>query len=109
MTTKSYKHCIFLITIILSFYVKSELTPEQLKMIETLPPDQRSNVIDKMQSASDLNTEIEEKFEEATSLSLKPELKDLEDFEDYCPDCIYGFNFFLYSPTTFETVCITWL
>ncbi len=104
MTTKSYKYCIFLITIILSFYVKSELTPEQLKMIETLPPDQRSNVIDKMQSASDLNTEIEEKFEEATSLSLKPELKDLEDFEDYCPDCIYGFNFFLYSPTTFAPV-----
>ena len=104
MTTKSYKYCFFLFTIILSFYVKSELTPEQLLMIEQLPPDQRSNIMDKMQSASDLTTEIEEKFEEGTSLSLKPELKDLEDSEEYCPDCIYGFNFFQYSPTTFAPV-----
>ena len=104
MKNKSYKYCIFLISIILSLYLRSELTPAQLEMIETLPPDQRANVIDKMQSAEDLNTEIAEKFEEGTSLSLKPELKDLEDSEEYCPDCIYGFNFFQYSPTTFAPV-----
>ena len=94
MKNKSYKYCTFLISIILSLYLRSELTPAQLEMIETLPPDQRANVIDKMQSAEDLNTEIAEKFEEGTSLSLKPELKDLEDSEEYCTNCIYGFNFF---------------
>ncbi len=104
MKNKSYKYCTFLISIILSLYLRSELTPAQLEMIETLPPDQRANVIDKMQSAEDLNTEIAEKFEEGTSLSLKPELKDLEDSEEYCTNCIYGFNFFQYSPTTFAPV-----
>ena len=104
MKNKSYKYCIFLLSIILSLYVRSELSPSQLQMIESLPPDQRANVIDKMQSAEELNTEIAEKFEEGISLSLKPELKDLEDSEEYCPDCIYGFNFFQYSPTTFAPV-----
>ena len=104
MKNKSYKYCIFLLSIVLSLYVRSELSPSQLQMIESLPPDQRANVIDKMQSAEELNTEIAEKFEEGISLSLKPELKDLEDSEEYCPDCIYGFNFFQYSPTTFAPV-----
>ena len=104
MKNKSYKYCIFLLSIILSLYVRSELSPSQQQMIQSLPPDQRANVIDKMQSAEELNTEIAEKFEEGISLSLKPELKDLEDSEEYCPDCIYGFNFFQYSPTTFAPV-----
>ena len=104
MKNKSYKYCIFLLSIVLSLYVRSELSPSQQQMIQSLPPDQRANVMDKMQSAEELNTEIAEKFEEAISLSSKPELKDLEDSEEYCPDCIYGFNFFQYSPTTFAPV-----
>jgi protein involved in polysaccharide export with SLBB domain len=73
-------------------------------MLEQLPPDQRASVMSKMDSASSLQEEIEETFEEANSLVIKPELKDLKDFESYCDECIYGFNFFQYSPSTFAPV-----
>jgi protein involved in polysaccharide export with SLBB domain len=73
-------------------------------MLEQLPPDQRANIMEKMDTAQTLQTEIEEQFDEGSSLTLKPELKDFEDHEDYCPECIYGFNFFQYSPTTFAPV-----
>ena len=104
MNYNCYKIAIFFFSIIFSLLLRSEISPEQLLMIEQLPPDQRSNIMDKMESASSLKSEIDEKFEEGTSLSLKPELRDLEDSEDYCPECIYGFNFFQYSPTTFAPV-----
>ena len=51
-----------------------------------------------------MQEEIQETFEEATNLVLRPELEDITDLENYCPDCIYGFNFFQYSPTTFAPV-----
>lgn len=73
-------------------------------MIEQLPPDQRANIMEKMESATSLQNEIQEKFEEGSSMTLKPELKDLEESELYCRDCIYGFNFFQYAPTTFAPV-----
>ena len=107
MKLKSYFSIIVIFGLTLSNGIQGELSPEQLLMIEQLPPDQRSNIMEKMESASTLTTEIEEKFEEGTSMSLKPELKDLEDSEDYCPECIYGYNFFQYSPTTFAPVDTT--
>lgn len=81
-----------------------EFSETQMLMLEQLPPDQRANIMDKMGSAQSLTEEIEEKFKEGSSLTLKPELKDLKKDEDYCSECIYGFNFFLYSPTTFAPV-----
>jgi protein involved in polysaccharide export with SLBB domain len=82
----------------------SEISPAQMSMLEQLPPDQRASIMGKMESASTLQEEIEETFEEANSLVAKPELIDLEDSEEYCSECIYGFNFFQYSPTTFAPV-----
>jgi protein involved in polysaccharide export with SLBB domain len=84
--------------------VFSEVSPEQKLMLEQLPPDQRANIMGKMESASTLQEEIEEKFETANSLTLKPERLNFEDSENYCSECIYGFNFFQYSPTTFAPV-----
>ena len=96
----------FLITLLvfLAFNLKAEITPDQLRMIEQLPPDQRENIMNKMGTAESLQDEIEETFEENSSLTLKPELRDLKESEDYCPDCIFGFDFFEYSPTTFAPV-----
>jgi protein involved in polysaccharide export with SLBB domain len=37
-------------------------------------------------------------------LIKKPEIEDLKKGEDYCSECIYGFNFFQYSPSTFSPV-----
>ncbi len=96
----------FLISLLifLSFNLKAELTPDQLLMIEQLPPDQRENIMSKMGTAESLQEEIEDTFKENSSLTLKPELKDLKESEDYCPECIFGFDFFEYSPTTFAPV-----
>jgi len=96
----------FLITLLvfLSFNLKAEITPDQMRMIEQLPPDQRENIMSKMGTAESLQEEISEAFEENSSLTLKPELRDLKESENYCPDCIFGFDFFEYSPTTFAPV-----
>ncbi len=96
----------FLITLLvfLSFNLKAEITPDQMRMIEQLPPDQRENIMSKMGTAESLQEEISETFEENSSLTLKPELRDLKESDDYCPDCIFGFDFFEYSPTTFAPV-----
>ena len=92
---------LLLITSLPTLNIAEEISPEQLAMLEKLPPDQRSNIMEKMTSATTLTGEIEEAFEEVTSLVKKPELKLLENEEDYCSDCIYGFNFFQFSPSTF--------
>lgn len=104
MTEKSFKITFSLFIISLSLNLVSEISADRMLMLEQLPPDQRANIMEKMESASSLQSEIEDKFEEASSLTIKPELKDLEDSEDYCPECIYGFNFFQYSPSTFAPV-----
>jgi protein involved in polysaccharide export with SLBB domain len=81
-----------------------EPSAAQLQMLEQLPPDQRASVLGKMESGASLQADIQETFEEASNLVLRPELQDLSDTSDYCPDCIYGYNFFQYSPTTFAPV-----
>ena len=103
MKSKSCKSFVLLL-IIFSFNLGSEITPDQMRMIEQLPPDQRYNIMEKMESAGTMQEEIEEAFEEGNSLVKKPELKDLKDSEEYCPECIYGFNFFQYAPSTFAPV-----
>tara|TARA_B100001057_G_scaffold394219_1_gene403350 strand:+ start:2515 stop:4317 length:1803 start_codon:yes stop_codon:yes gene_type:complete len=99
----SYVKIAFLlvVTCLSTLNIAEEISPEQLAMLEKLPPDQRSNIMEKMSSATTLAGEIEEAFEEVTSLVKKPELKLLENEDDYCSDCIYGFNFFQFSPSTF--------
>ena len=82
-------------------FANQEISPEQIAMLETLPPDQRASIMEKMTTADALAGEIKEAFEEVTSLVKKPELQNFENEEDYCSDCIYGFNFFKFSPSTF--------
>ena len=72
-----------------------------MKMLEQLAPDQRESVMLKMENASALQDEIDEAFEESPSLIKRPELKDFSSEEEYCEDCIYGYNFFQFSPSTF--------
>ena len=81
--------------------LSAEVSEQQLRMLEQLPPDQRASVMEKMEGVSDLQEEIEETFDDKTSLIEKPELKNLEDEEEYCTDCIYGYNFFQFAPSTF--------
>lgn len=97
----SLKGFLLFIACFSSLIFPADLPPEQLAMLEKLPPDQRASIMEKMGTATALQGEIEKAFEEVVSLVKKPELRDFEDEEDYCADCIYGFNFFQYSPSTF--------
>ena len=94
---------LFLITLT-SNLTYAAVAEDQMKLLEQLPPDQRASILQKMESASSLQEEIEETFEDASSLIEKPEREDLKKGEDYCSECIYGFNFFQYSPSTFSPV-----
>ena len=104
MNQKSFKFYLLFLTFVLPYAVISEITPEQRAMLEQLPPDQRASIMGKMETASSIQEELQETFESANTLTLRPELKDLKNLEDYCPECIYGYNFFQYSPTTFSPV-----
>lgn len=98
------------IFLLASLYASSILTETfepsaaQLQMLEQLPPDQRASVLGKMESGASLQEEIQETFEEASNLVLRPELQDLASPDQSCPECIYGYSFFQYSPTTFAPV-----
>ena len=93
----------FIFTSLIVFAIKlsAEITPAQKDMLDTLPPDQRESVMQKMLTTEKLQTEIEETFEEESTLTIKPEIIDEKNLEGYCEDCIYGYNLFKYSPTTF--------
>ena len=58
----------------------------------------------KMERANQgLQEEIEDAFEEKETLVERPELEELEE-DEVCLDCIYGYDFFKYSPTTFAPI-----
>jgi polysaccharide biosynthesis/export protein len=77
----------------------SQVTDAQKKMVEGLPPDQRDPILQKMQQAQDIQGDIDEIFEQESTLVTRPEFK--EGNEQTCKDCIYGYDFFKYSPSTF--------
>ena len=86
----------------LSFSVDFEVSETQKKMLETLPPDQRTNIMMKMQQAGTMQDDLEEVFERETFLIERPELADLEEEEKFCSECIYGYNLFRFSPSSFS-------
>ena len=83
------------------------ISDEQKKLLESLPPDQRGGIAEKMEIASELEKELEETFEGESPLIKKSELRDIKDSDLYCETCIFGYNFFQYSPTTFAPVSRT--
>ena len=85
----------------------SEISNEQKMLLDSLPPDQRGGILEKMETASDLEKELEETFESESPMIKKSELRNIKDSELYCETCIYGYNFFQYSPTTFAPVSRT--
>lgn len=78
----------------------AQITDEQKMLLEGLPPDQRASIVEKMDMMSQTQGELDEIFEDPNTLIRRPEL-DEDQEEDKCPECIYGYNFFEYAPTTF--------
>jgi len=97
MITRKYIFLTFLI--FFPFKALTELTEEQLSLLERLPPDQRESIMSKMEQSNDLNEEIEDVFEEESNLVERPEKRDNP--EEICEECIYGYDIFKFSPSTF--------
>ena len=101
MSVKFIKILFFVFFSNLILSVDFEVSETQKKMLETLPPDQRTNIMLKMQQAGSMQEDLEEVFEKESFLVERPELEDLEEEEKYCEECIYGYNLFRFSPTSF--------
>ena len=88
--------------------ISAEITEEQKAMIEALPPDQRSSVLTKMETANELEENLEDIFKSEQNLVERPDYKNLEELKraksDECNDCIFGYDFFKYAPTTFAPI-----
>jgi len=83
------------------------ITEGQQALLDTLPADQRKSIENKIRQANELQSELEETFEEATNVVQRPDKKILteEEKKEYLEksrDWIYGYEQFQTSPTTFS-------
>ena len=90
----------------LSIFSAVELSDSQKQLLQTLPPDQQKGVMSKMLQADQLNTELQDTFEEfdtTTERAKKKELssEDLKRYRERSKNWVYGYEVFLSSPTTF--------
>ncbi|MDC0591141.1 SLBB domain-containing protein [Gammaproteobacteria bacterium] len=94
--------CFSFISILLfSNFIFAEVSAAQQDMLKKLPADQRESILQKIEKSNDLQSEIEEVFEKEKTLIEKPEKERRDPKELVCQDCIYGYDFFKYSPSTF--------
>ena len=59
-----------------------EISDSQKALLETLPPDQRESILIKMRQASELQSDLEETFEEASNITERPDKKILTEKEE---------------------------
>jgi protein involved in polysaccharide export with SLBB domain len=102
MKFKIYSLFIFLALNYFSLNIQAApLSPSQEEMLKTLPPDQRDAIQSKMLDAESLREELEETFDEKRqNLAERPKA----DLTEVCEDCIFGYEYFQFSPTTFAPV-----
>ena len=97
-----------IIVLLQSKYVFSDITEDQKALLESLPPDQRSSVMTKMETANAIEDNLNEVFKTEQYLIERPNYQELEDLKkskyDVCEDCIFGYDFFKYAPTTFAPI-----
>jgi len=77
-----------------------DISANQKQLLENIPPDQRDSILAKMNKASELEDELNEIFEEESTLIEKRNKEEI-DLENLCEKCIFGYDFFQYAPTTF--------
>ena len=99
------KFLLFCSFILATQLLNAAITPDQLELLESLPADQRDSILKKMETVDKLQEDIDDTFENESNLVRRPEYEDLEDVEidELCEECIFGYEFFKYSPTTFAT------
>ena len=90
--------------ILFSSLAISAPTDAQKEMLENLPPDQRGSILLKMEKSSNLTDEINEAFGEEKTLIARPDQGTDIDSQEECPKCIFGYDFFQFSPSTFAPI-----
>jgi protein involved in polysaccharide export with SLBB domain len=91
-----------LLFISLGTTISSEISESQKKLLESLPPDQRSSISEKMEKASELESDLEEVFEQQETLVERSRVRIQDD--ELCEECIFGYDIFKFAPTTFSPV-----
>jgi len=91
---------LFFLSLCLGFPLMSEVTEEQEALLKNLPPDQRNAIMGKMEKSNDLNEDIEKSFSKEGYLIQRPNKEEIEEIEP-CDDCVYGYDLFRFSPSTF--------
>ena len=79
-----YLNKTFLLIIFVSpglLFSEMDLSEGQKAILDSLPADQRSNVLQKMEQASDLESEVEEVFKTGPTTLERPEEKPLTEKE----------------------------
>ena len=89
-------------------FSEMDLSEGQKAILDSLPADQRSNVLQKMEQASDLESEVEEVFKTGPTTLERPEEKPLtekekKEYEEKSKNWVYGYELFRKAPTTFVT------
>ena len=80
----------------------SAITPEQEALLKELPADQRAAMEERMKASEELEEDVKEAFKREDFLIERPELKEEKEEEKYkCEECIYGYDLFRFSPSTF--------
>ena len=97
MNTFTKYHYVTLILFFMSPLLLSDVTPDEKEMLKQLPADQRSIIAGKMEKKNDLTEDIEGAFSKEGFLVERPNL----DKQKRCEECIYGYDVFRYSPSTF--------
>jgi polysaccharide biosynthesis/export protein len=93
----------YYVTFILCFMAPllfPEVTSEEQEMLKQLPVDQRSIITGKIEKKNALTEDIEGVFNKEGFLVERPDLEDV-DKENQCEECIFGYDIFRYSPSTF--------
>ena len=74
------------------------LSDAQEELLMQLPPDQRASIEAKMEDTNRIEDELDEIFEADSFLVQRPPASERE---ITCEDCIFGYEIFQYSPSTF--------
>ena len=91
---------LFFLILGLGFPLMSEVNEEQEALLKKLPPDQRNAIMGKMEKSNDLKEDIEKSFSKEGYLIQRPNKEEIEQIES-CDDCVYGYDLFRFSPSTF--------
>lgn len=86
------------VVLFIQFPLLSDVTEAQEDLLLQLPPDQRAAVEGKMTKSNEIGEELDEIFSKDSFLVERPEE---EENINKCEECIFGYDLFKFSPSTF--------